>query len=108
MKKNEMTAAELERLITQRVEKDNKEALNALKAQQREELKNMRAELAKKKRQEYANLVKEVGTHLISKFDVDGHHNPDMQAADYRIWIDEAFDFLAKHRGEEPSAGATQ
>ena len=97
MKKNELTAKELEALIKQKVEVENKDELNALKAKQQAELKSMKAELAKKKRQELAKTIDEVGKHFISKFDVKGHHHPTMTADDYKKEIDAMFAFYQAH-----------
>ena len=89
MKTSEMTAKQLEAEIKRKVEVDNKNALDALRTKQQEELRNLRAALAKKKRQEFSALVDELGKYLISKFDIEGCHNPDMSADDYKEWLDE-------------------
>lgn len=97
MKKNELTAKELEAQIKQKIEVENKDELNALKAKQQAELKALKAELAKKKRQELAKTIDEVGKHFIRKFDVEGHHNSDMTADDYKKEIDAMFAFYQSH-----------
>lgn len=96
-----MTAKELEAQIKQKIEVENKKALDALKAQQHEELKHLRAELAKKKRQEFAKTVDEVGKYLISKFDKDGRHNSDMTTDDYKTEIDKMIEFYQAHSSGE-------
>ncbi len=96
-----MTAKELEAQIQQKIDVDFKNALTALKTEQKEELKALRAELAKKKRQEYAKTVDEVGRYLISKFDKDGHHNYDMTAHDYIVWIDDMINFVKTHQDND-------
>lgn len=97
MKKNELTAKELEALIKQKVEVEYKDKMKALKAEQQAELKTMKAELAKKKRQELAKTIDEVGKHFMSKFDVKGHHNQKMTADDYKKEIDAMFAFYQSH-----------
>ena len=101
MKKKELTAKELEEQIKNKIEVDNKNAINALKAQQQEELKNLRAELAKKKRQEFAQMVDDVGKYFISKYDIDGRHNTDMTTEDYKTEIDKMIEFYQAHSSGE-------
>ena len=100
MKPSEMNAKELEALIRQKVEKDNKDAIIALRSRQKEEVDNLKALLTKKKRQEYSNTVNEVGKYLVGKFDKDGRHNPDMTADDYKSWLDEMIVFVREHSHE--------
>lgn len=82
MKKKEMTAQELEALIKQKTEIDNKQALNALKEKQREEIKDLRARLANAKRQEKARLANDVGEEFMSVFS-----NKNMTFVQYKEWI---------------------
>ncbi len=100
MKANDMTVKELEEQIKQKIEVDNINAIKALKAEQKEELKVLRAELAKKKRQEFAKTVDDVGIHVVKKFDIDGHHNHDMTTEDYISWIDNLVEFYESHTKE--------
>ncbi|MCR4789261.1 MAG: hypothetical protein K5888_11825 [Lachnospiraceae bacterium] len=98
LKTDEMTAKDLENEIKQKIEVENKNALKALKDEQRKELKLLRAELAKKKRQEFAKTVDEVGIYFISKFDKDGHHNDSMTAEDYKGKIDRLIEFYKSNK----------
>ena len=98
--KTNMSAREIEAMIVQKVEKDNKDAIAALRAKQQEELKVLRATLAKKKRQEFRMTVDEVGKYVIGKFDKDGHHNTEMTTDDYKKWIDEMIAFVQAHSQE--------
>ncbi len=97
MKPSEMNAKELEALIRQKVEKDNKDAIIALRSRQKEEVDSLKALLTKKKRQEYSNTVNEVGKYLVGKFDKDGRHNSDMTVDDYKNWLDEMIVFVREH-----------
>ncbi len=104
-KEPEMTAKEIEDLINRKITSENKNALDALRKQQREELKDLRAKLAKKKRQEAAQMVDDIGNYFISKFDMEGRRNPKMQTADYLKWIDTLVNFYNQNHQQSQQNG---
>ena len=77
---------ELEALIKQKTEVDNKEALNALRKKQRDELKELRKELHKQKQQEKEKLTKEVGDFVINKL-LPKNENGDSDFEYYHNWL---------------------
>ena len=79
------TISELEALIKQKTEIDNKEELNALKKKQRDELKELRKELHKKKQQEKDKLTKEVGEYVIKLLPKNDNGNSDFEY--YHNWL---------------------
>ena len=82
MRKQDMTIEQIEELIKQKVEIDNKQALENLRAKQREEMKALRAELTKKRRQEKSRQESEVGKYFIGKF------NSNLTTKQYIDWVD--------------------
>ncbi len=80
---------ELEEMLKRKVEIENKDALEALKAKQRQELKDIRAEVARKKRFERKHMAENVGKYVIGKFDpATNSAFKNMSTEDYCQWVD--------------------
>ncbi len=81
-KKETRSVAEIEKLIKQKKEVDNKQQLKALKESQRNEMKALRNELRRAKYKKDNDIKDKVGEHVMKMFKTCNEANDYIQALD--------------------------
>ena len=97
MSLKEMSLRELEELLKHIIEVDNKDEIEALRAKQRQRVKNVRAEVTRKKRLERKHMAENVGKYFIGKFDQKSDAFQNMITEDFCRWVDKFVSIYNQH-----------